>query len=73
VRCLSCLVSRAGRECPAAERYEAVWGAPGNNSTHTVTAHISSIRSKLGLDLESAFEIRAAGNKSYMFLKVMYG
>lgn len=70
---LAYLVSHAGRECPATELYEAVWGMPGNNSTHTVTTHISSIRSKLGLDLESPFEIRSTSNKSYMFLKVMYG
>lgn len=69
---LAYLVSHAGRECPAHELYEAVWGAPGNNNTHTVTAHISSIRSKLGLDLESPFEIRSTSNKSYMFLKVLY-
>jgi DNA-binding response OmpR family regulator len=70
---LAYLVSHAGRECPAADLYEAVWGAPSNHSTHTVTAHISSIRIKLGLDLESPFEIRSTGGKSYMFLKVMYG
>ena len=69
---LTYLVSHAGRECPSAELYEAVWGAPGNNSTHTVTTHISSIRSKLGLDMESPFEIRSTSNKSYMFLKVLY-
>ena len=70
---LAYLVSHAGRECPAAELYEAVWNAPSNTSTHTVTAHISSIRSKLGLDLESPFEIRYTSNKCYMFLMVMYG
>lgn len=70
---LAYLVSHAGRECPATELYEAVWGASGNNSTHTVTAHISNIRSKLGLDLESPFEIRSTSNKSYLFLKVLYG
>jgi DNA-binding response OmpR family regulator len=70
---LAYLVSHAGRECPAGELYEAVWNAPSNTSTHTVTAHISSIRSKLGLDLESPFEIRYTSNKCYMFLMVMYG
>ncbi len=69
---LAHLVSHAGRECPATELYEAVWGVPSNNSTHTVTSHISSIRSKLGLDTESPFEIRSASNKSYMFLKILY-
>jgi DNA-binding response OmpR family regulator len=69
---LAYLVSHAGRECPAADLYEAIWGAPGNNSTHTVTTHISSIRTKLGLDLESPFEIRSTSNKNYMFLKVIY-
>jgi len=69
---LAYLVSHAGRECPAAELYEAVWGVPCNKSTHTVTTHISSIRGKLGLDLESPFEIRFTSNKSYMFLKVLY-
>lgn len=69
---LAYLVSHAGRECPAVELYEAVWGVSGNNSTHTVTAHISSIRNKLGLDLDSPIEIRATSNKSYIFLKVLY-
>ncbi|NLT15692.1 MAG: response regulator transcription factor [Clostridiales bacterium] len=69
---LAYLVSHAGRQCPAADLYEAVWGAPSNNSTHTVTAHISSIRIKLGLDIDSPFEIRSMSNKSYVFLKVVY-
>ncbi|MEA4920255.1 MAG: response regulator transcription factor [Clostridiaceae bacterium] len=69
---LAYLVSHAGRECPAADLYEAVWGVPSNNSTHTVTAHISSLRTKLGLDMESPFEIRSTGGKSYIFLKVIY-
>lgn len=69
---LAYLVSHAGRECSTAELYESVWGAPSNNSTHTVTTHISSIRSKLGLDLESPFEIRSTSNKGYLFLKVLY-
>ncbi|MEA5040332.1 MAG: response regulator transcription factor [Clostridiaceae bacterium] len=69
---LAYLVSHAGRECSAAELYESVWGAPSNNSTHTVTTHISSIRSKLGLDLESPFEIRSTSNKGYLFLKILY-
>lgn len=69
---LAYLVSHAGRECPAAELYEAVWGAPSNSSTHTVTAHISSIRNKLELDYDSPFEIRATAGKGYMFLKTLY-
>lgn len=69
---LAYLVSHAGRQCPAADLYEAVWGVPSNNSTHTVTAHISSIRIKLGLDIDSPFEIRSMSNKSYMFFKVVY-
>lgn len=69
---LAYLVSHAGQECPAADLYESVWGVPSNSSTHTVTAHISSIRIKLGLDVDSPFEIRALSNKSYMFMKVAY-
>jgi DNA-binding response OmpR family regulator len=69
---LAYLVSHAGRECPASVLYEAVWGAPSNHSTHTVTAHISNLRIKLGLNLESPFEIRSLNCKSYMFLKVSY-
>lgn len=69
---LAYLMSRIGRECLISELYEAIWDEPSNNSTHTVTAHVSSIRNKLKLDAESPFEIRSTKNKGYIFLKINY-
>jgi DNA-binding response OmpR family regulator len=69
---LAYLAGNIGRRVSKDALYEAVWGAPSNNVTHTVTEHIYRLRKKLRLeDEKSSFRI-IAENGEYMLVKIRY-
>ncbi len=69
---LAYLADNAGLAFTAEELYSRVWDDDSSTKVNTVRVRLSNIRTKLGLDDNSPFELLFTSDKRYVFQKVSY-
>ncbi|SCL91828.1 Phosphate regulon transcriptional regulatory protein PhoB [Sporanaerobacter sp. PP17-6a] len=71
---LICFVQFPGQRLSREEIYRRAWGESADNTSRTITVHITNLRKKLGMGVERDgwFEIRSSGKEGYIFSKVRY-
>jgi len=61
------LVQNEGTALSSRFIYEKVWGVESNDDIRAVWTHISKLRSKLGIGVDTPINITAERNKGYLF------
>lgn len=69
---LVCFAQFPGQRLSCKELYQRAWGESADNTSRTITVHITNLRKKLAMDGEYWFEIRSSGKEGYIFSQVRY-
>lgn len=69
---LICFMQYPGQRLSCEEIYDRAWKERAEDSSRTITVHITNLRKKLNTGKERFFEIRSSGKEGYIFSKIRY-